>query len=95
MFAIDKTKYLPYLCRAKQKVNIMKPYNITDDIYFEMINRAERYENVYWDCIELSDGCAVTFALESGKPYDVEVYDEDDNILVNNFNLSRFEMLAA
>lgn len=23
MFAIDKTKYLPYLCGVKQKVNIM------------------------------------------------------------------------
>lgn len=70
-------------------------YNITDDIYFEMMNRAERYENAYWDCIELEDGHAVTFALRDSKPYDVEVYDEDDNVLEHDFSLARFEALAA
>ena len=77
------------------KVDIMTSYNITDDIYFEMINRAERYENAFWDCIELEDGFAVTFALKNSKPYDVEVYDEDNNVIPNDFNLIRFEALAA
>ena len=70
-------------------------YTITDNIYFEMIDRASKYENAYWDCIELADGCAVTFGLMNGKPYDVEVYDADDNILAHDFNLTRFANLAA
>lgn len=40
----------------------MATFHITDTIYFEMINRAEKYENAYWDCIELENGMAITFA---------------------------------
>lgn len=79
----------------KQNLNTMKALHITDSIYFEMINRAERYENAYWDCIELENGCAVTFALRNGKPYDVEAFDEDDNTLEHDFSLSMFNILAA
>lgn len=73
----------------------MTRFNITDDSYFEMMNRAERYENAYWDCIDLPDGFSVTFALKDSKPYDVEVYDEDDNVIPNDFDLIRFEALVA
>lgn len=73
----------------------MKTYNITNDIYEEMAERAAKYVSCFWDCIELTDGCAVTFALKNGKPYDVEAYDEDDNRMTTNFDLDRFNLLAA
>lgn len=73
----------------------MATFHITDTIYFEMINRAEKYENAYWDCIELENGMAITFALKGGKPYNVEAFDEDDNSLQHDFNLATFELLAA
>lgn len=75
--------------------DIMTRFNITDDIYFEMMNRAERYENAYWDCIDLPDGFSVTFALKDFKPYDVEVFDEDDNELEHDFSIARYEALAS
>lgn len=73
----------------------MNTYNITDDIYFEMIRRAERYENTYWDCIELEDGCAVTFAIRDSRPYNVEVLDEDNNEFEHDFSMARYEALAS
>lgn len=73
----------------------MKTYNITNEIYFEMAERAAKYDSCYWDCIELEDGCAVTFALENGKPCDVEAYDEEDNRMTTDFDLARFNLLAA
>lgn len=73
----------------------MKTYNITNEIYTEMAERAAKVCLCYYDCIELEDGCAVTFALESGKPYDVEVRNEDDEIITNDFNVTDFEKVAT
>ena len=71
----------------------MTHFNITNDIY-EMI--AERCTGTFsWDCIELADGFAVVFACKNGKPYDVEVRNEDDDIVSSDFSLTRFEALAA
>jgi hypothetical protein len=71
----------------------MKTYNITDDIYLKMIDRC--YRAFTWDCIELADGCAVVFSCRDNRPYDVAVYDEDDNRLDHDFDIKRFETLAA
>lgn len=71
----------------------MDTYNITEDIYFKMIDRCERAFT--WDCIELEDGCAVVFSCKNNKPYDVVVYDEDDNKLPHDFDMAKFEALAA
>ena len=73
----------------------MKTYNITDAIYKEMVKRAERYETCFWDCIDTEDGYAVTFALENGEPYEVEVYDEDGCQLAHDFSLTKFEKMAS
>ena len=71
----------------------MTRFNITNDIY-EMI--AERCTGTFsWDCIELADGFAVVFACKNGKPYDVEVRNEDDDIVSSDFSIARFESLAA
>ena len=78
----------------KQNLNIMKTYNITNEIYSEMAERAAKYVSCYWDCIELEDGFAVIFALDNGKPYDVEVRNEDDEVIASNFNISDFEKVA-
>lgn len=69
----------------------MRTYNMTDAIYREMAKSAERYGTCYWDCIELEDGCVVTFALDNGRPYEVEVYDEEDCRIEHDFSLLKFE----
>lgn len=71
----------------------MTRFNITNDIY-EMI--AERCTGTFsWDCIELADGFAVVFACKNGKPYDVEVRNEDDDIVSSDFSLARYDRIAA
>lgn len=72
----------------------MKTYKITTEIYEEIVNRAERYNTCFWDCIEVASGHAVVFALDNGRPYDVEVFDEDNNTIGHDFNLSTFGRIA-
>ena len=71
----------------------MKIYNITDDIYFKMIDSCDK--SFTWDCIELSDGYAVVFSCKNNKPYNVVVYDEYDNKQAHDFDIAKFEALAA
>lgn len=71
----------------------MNTYNITDETYFKMIEIVES-GNCNWDCIELSDGCAITFAVKGNAPRNIEVFDEDDNILTHDFSMARFNQLA-
>ena len=74
-----------YLCiRNKNiKVYIMTTFNITSDIY-EAIAEVCNGRTFYWDCIELENGYAVTFACKNGKPYDIEVRDENDDVVAYN-----------
>lgn len=78
----------------KQNLNTMKKLHITNDIYSEMKIRAERYFNAFWDSIELTNGCAVTFAIRDGQPYDVEAFDSEDNDLIHDFSLTTFNAIA-
>lgn len=71
----------------------MTTYNITNDIYEEMVERCSG--TFPWDCIELSDGYAVVFACKNNKPYDVETRDEEDNIVANDFSIVKFNAFAA
>ena len=61
----------------------MTTFNITSDIY-EAINEVCNGRTFYWDCIELENGYAVVFASENGKPYDIEVRDENDDVVAYN-----------
>lgn len=65
-------------------------FEFTREIYWKMVDSAIKYESHWWDCIELENGMAVTFAMDKMKPYDVEVFDEDDNVIPNNFNISQY-----
>lgn len=71
----------------------MKTYNITNDMYFKMSDIAEE-RDCYWACIELADGCAMTFAVKNSLPCEVKVFDEDDNILEHDFSLARYSQLV-
>ena len=73
----------------------MKTYHITDSIYREMVKRAERYESCAWDCIDIEGGLSLTFALEANVPSEVELYDEDDNIIMHDFDMARFDRMAT
>lgn len=81
----------------KQTLNryIMNTYNITDVLYEEIAERCADNATFTWDCIEL-DGFAVIFGSRNGKPYDVEVLDEENNDShPHNFDLAKFEKIAA
>lgn len=71
----------------------MTRFNITNDIYFKMIEIVEKGDS-NWDCIELEDGCALTFAVKDKVPHHVEVFNEDDVILTHDFSLSRYNQLS-
>lgn len=71
----------------------MNTYNITDKTYYKMIERVEQGD-CNWDCIELEDGCAITFAVLNNAPRYIEVFDEDDNILEHDFSLARYNQLV-
>ena len=71
----------------------MNTYNITDETYYKMIDIVEKGD-CYWDCIELEDGCAITFAVKNNTPCLVEVMNEEDVVLRHDFSLSRFNKLA-
>ena len=73
----------------------MNTYHITTEVYEAMAERAQKYATCYWDCIELADGHAVTFGLNRGKPYDVEVRNEDDEVISHDFSVSEFERLTT
>lgn len=64
----------------------MTTFNITSDIY-EAIAEVCNGRTSSWDCIELENGYAITFACKNGKPYDVAVWDEDGEMLAHDFNL--------
>jgi hypothetical protein len=64
---------------------------ITQDIYFKMIDSAIKYHSHYWDCIELPNGNAVTFAMKDMIPYDICAYDIDDNELQHNFSIETYK----
>lgn len=73
----------------------MTTYNITPALYEEMAERCADNATFTWDCIEL-DGFAVIFGSRNGKPYDVEVLDEENNDShPHNFDLAKFEKIAA
>lgn len=72
----------------------MTRFNITNDIYFKMIEIVEKGDS-NWDCIELEDGCAITFAVRNNAPRYIEVFDEDDNVLEHDFSMTRFNQLAS
>ena len=69
----------------------MNTYNITTDIYLQMLDRCEG--SFIWDCIELADGCAVIFACKNGRLCDVEVHDEEDNVIKSDFSFEKLEAL--
>lgn len=70
----------------------MTTYHITNEIY-EMI--AERCTGTFsWDCIELANGFAIVFASKDGKPYDVEVRDENDDVIAHDFSFKGFAQVA-
>ena len=72
----------------------MRTYNITEDIYFKMIERVSQGD-CKWDCIELEDGCAIAFRVINNAPRFIEVFDEDDNILEHDFSMTKFNQLAS
>lgn len=72
----------------------MNTYNITDKTYYKMIERVEQGD-CFWDCIELEDGCAITFAVRNNAPRYIEVFDADDNVLEHDFSMTRFNQLAS
>lgn len=73
----------------------MTTYNITDVLYEEIAERCADNATFTWDCIEF-DGFAVIFGSRNGKPYDVEVLDEENNDShPHNFDLAKFEKIAA
>lgn len=69
----------------------MNTYNITPVLYEEIAERCADNANFFWDCIELENGFAIVFASRNGKPYDVEVMNEDDEVIENDFNYIRYE----
>lgn len=71
----------------------MTTYSISDKTYFKMIEIVEQGDS-NWDCIELEDGCALTFAVKDKVPHHVEVFNEDDVILTHDFSLSRYNQLS-
>lgn len=73
----------------------MTRFNITDVLYEEIAERCADNVTFTWDCIELNDGFAVVFACKNGKPYDVEVRNEDDDIVSSDFSLARYDRIAA
>ena len=72
----------------------MRTYNITNEIYYKMIERVNSGD-CSWDCIELEDGCAITFAVKNNAPRFIEVFDADDNTLEHNFSMTLFNQLAS
>lgn len=72
----------------------MNTYRISDETYFKMIEIVEHGDS-NWDCIELEDGCAITFAVRNNAPRYIEVFDEDDNVLEHDFSMTRFNQLAS
>ena len=70
----------------------MKTYNITEDIYFKMSDMAENGDGLF-ACVELEDGCAITFDVKNSLPCDVKVFDEEDNVLEHDFSLERYKGL--
>lgn len=96
MLSIARTKYLSYLCITKQKVNIMNTYNITDVLYEEIAERCADNANFSWDVVETEDGYGIVFKCKNGRPYDIEVLDEENNDpQPHNFDLARYERIAA
>ena len=67
-------------------------YHITADIYEQIAENASRYGRSHWDCIELEDGCAITYEVKEGRPFNVKVYDEDDVQLDHDFSIYSFEL---
>lgn len=57
-------------------------YHITSDIYNSIAEVCEGRTSS-WDCIELENGYAVTFACKNGKPYGIEVRDENDDVVAH------------
>lgn len=73
----------------------MTRFNITNIHYEEMAERCADGANFIWDCIE-TDGFVIVFKCKRGRPYDVEVLDEDNNdSYPHDFDLAKFERIAA
>lgn len=70
-------------------------YHITADIYEQMAESCSDNATFGWDCIELENGFAVIFASKNGRPYNVEVLDEDDNTVASDFDIKRFRAFVA
>lgn len=83
-----------YICTTKQKVNIMKAFNITTEIYRAVAEAYARIEgNCYWDCVEVA-GVGVTFGVKDGRLVNVEVWDEDNELLTHDFSEETFARVA-
>lgn len=78
----------------KQNLNAMKTLHITSEIYKAMAEQAELYGSFIWDCIELENGAAITYAMKNGMPYDVEAKDEEDNTMDHDFSLRLYKETA-
>ena len=73
----------------------MRTINITDSIYERMAESCSDNATFGWDSIELGNGCAIVFASKNGRPYNVEVLDEDDNKVASDFDIKRFSAFVA
>lgn len=56
-------------------------FRFSKDIYEYMAESAVRYCSHFWDCFEMPNGFAVTFAMDNMRPYDICVYDINDNVI--------------